>query len=176
VNPQRIILIGFMGSGKTTVGRILAARLGWDFADTDEMVEASTGATVPRVFEDFGERAFREKEAEALASLGQRTRLVVATGGGAPAQPRNSQFFSGSVSIFHLRVSLQAVRERTKGNPGRPLLALSESALRSLYESRQPVYNDMGSMVETEGRKPEDVADEILRLLGIQESQSAEDA
>jgi shikimate kinase len=176
VNPQRIILIGFMGSGKSTVGRILAGRMGWDFADTDELVEAGAGAPVTRIFGELGERAFREKEAEALVSLEQRTRLVIATGGGAPAQPRNSRFFSGPVSIFHLRVSLETVHERTKGNQGRPLLALSESALRILYESRQPVYNSMGRQVETEGRKPEDVAEEILGVLGIQESQSAQDA
>jgi shikimate kinase len=176
LKPQRIVLIGFMGSGKSTVGKILAARLGWDFVDTDEVVQERTGAPVTRIFEELGERAFREKEAHALASLEQRTRLVIATGGGAPAQPRNARFFSGSVSIFHLRVSLETVRERTRGNKGRPLLALSESALRSLYDSRQPVYNALGSPVETEGKEPAEVAEEILRLLGTQESQSAQDS
>ncbi|MGA2378636.1 MAG: shikimate kinase [Spirochaetia bacterium] len=172
MKPDRIILIGFMGSGKTTVGRILAARLGWDLVDTDELVEARAGAPVARLFQDLGERAFRDREAEALASLRQRTRLVVATGGGAPAQPRNRDFFSGPAAVFHLRVSLQTVRERTRENAGRPLLALSESALRALYESRMPVYDSMGTAVETEGRKPEEVAENILLLFRTQESQA----
>lgn len=176
MNPDRIVLIGFMGAGKTTVGRILAARLGWDLVDTDELVEAGTGAPVARIFQDLGERAFRDREAETLTSLRTRTRLVVATGGGAPAQPRNRDFFSGPAAVFHLRVSLQTVRERTRENTGRPLLALSESALRSLYESRLPVYDAMGTSVETDGRKPEEVAEDILRLLSVQESQSEHDA
>ena len=172
MNPDRIILIGFMGSGKTTVGRILAARLGWDLVDTDDLVEARAGAPVTRIFRDFGERAFRNMEAEALAALGRRTRLVVATGGGAPAQPRNQSFFTGPVVVFHLRVSLRTVRERTEGNTERPLLALPASALHSLYERRQPLYDSMGKGVETDGRRPEQVADDILLLLGAQDSQT----
>jgi shikimate kinase len=171
VNPDRVILIGFMGSGKTTVGRILAARLGWELVDTDELVEARAGAPVTRIFEDHGERAFRDEEAEALASLGKRTRLVIATGGGAPAQPRNRQFFSGPVAVFHLRVSLQTARERTKANTARPLLSLPEGVLHSLYEKRRPLYELMGKGVETEGRKPEQVAEEILMLIESQDSQ-----
>jgi shikimate kinase len=172
VKQDRIILIGFMGSGKTTVGRLVAARLGWDFMDTDDLVEAQAGAPVARIFEDFGEHVFRDKEADALASLGSRARLVIATGGGAPVQPRNRNFFSGRVAIFHLRVSLQTARERTMANRLRPLLSLSEGALHSLYEQRQPLYNSMGKGVETEGRKPEQVAEDILAQLETQDSQS----
>jgi shikimate kinase len=178
VNPDRIVLIGFMGSGKTTVGRILAARLGWDLVDTDALVEERAGAPVTRIFRDLGERKFREKEAEVLASLKNRRRLVVATGGGAPAQPPNKSFFSGGsdgvggAAVFHLRVSLHTARERTKGNSGRPLLELGESALHRLYQSRQPIYDALGTAVETEGRNPGEVADEVLELLRSQESQS----
>jgi shikimate kinase len=172
VSPDRVILIGFMGSGKTTVGKILAARLGWELVDTDELIEARTGEPVARIFRDHGERVFRDREVEALASLVQKHRLVVATGGGAPAQPRNRQFFSAPAAIFHLRVSLQTVRARTRGDSGRPLLSLSENALRALFDSRQPVYDAMGTSVETDGRTPGDVAEDILRLLAGQESQS----
>jgi len=172
VSPDRLILIGFMGSGKTTVGKILATRLGWELVDTDELVEARTGEPVRQIFRDHGERAFRDREAEALASLAQKRRIVVATGGGAPAQPRNLPFFSGRAAVFHLRVSLQTVRQRTHGDAGRPLLSLSENALRALYESRQPVYDSMGAPVETDGRTPEEVAQDILRMIGSQDSQS----
>ena len=172
MSPDRVILIGFMGSGKSTVGRLLAARLGWEFLDTDELVEARTGTAVTRIFRDQGERAFREQETEALASLEGKPRLVIATGGGAPAQPRNRAFFSSPAAVFHLRVSLEAVRERTRGDAGRPLLSLSPSALLALYASRQPIYDAMGTSVETDGRTPEEVAKEIAALLEAQDSQS----
>ncbi len=163
--PDRVILVGFMGSGKSTVGRILADRLGWDLADTDALIEARAGAPVRDIFRDLGERAFREKETEVMAALRGRTRLVVATGGGAPAQESNREFFSGAAAIFHLRVSLDAMRERTGNGTQRPLLALGGSALQSLYESRQPLYESLGISVETDGRTPEQVAEEILLLL-----------
>ena len=165
VIPDRVVLIGFMGSGKSTGGRILADRLGWEYADTDALIEAEAGAPVTDIFRDLGERIFREKEAEVMATLRGRTRLVVATGGGAPTQQRNRDFFSGAVAVFHLRVSLDAMRERTRRDTRRPLLLLGENALRSLYESRQPLYESMGTSVETDGRTPEQVAEEILLLL-----------
>ena len=84
--PQRIALIGFMGAGKTTVGAILAARLGWDFVDTDALIEVRAGAPVAAIFRERGEQAFRDLEADVLAELAQRQRAVIATGGGAPAQ------------------------------------------------------------------------------------------
>jgi shikimate kinase len=169
VIPDRIILIGFMGSGKSTIGRILANRLGWELADTDALIEERAGAPVADIFRDLGEHAFREKEAQVMATLRERTHLVVATGGGAPAQECNRDFFAGAVpgavAVFHLRVSLDAMRQRTGRDTHRPLLALGESALRSLYESRQPLYESLGRSVETDGRTPEQAADEILLLL-----------
>jgi shikimate kinase len=120
---------------------------------------------VADIFRDFGEQAFREREAEVMAALQGRKRLVVATGGGAPAQERNRDFFSGAVAIFHLRVSLDAMRKRTGRDTHRPLLGLGESALRSLYEARQPIYEALGRSVETSGRTPAQVAEEIFKLL-----------
>lgn len=163
--PDRVILIGFMGSGKSTVGRILAGRLGWELADTDALIESHAGAPVKDIFRDLGERAFRDKEADVLEGLGKRKQLVVATGGGAPAQARNREFFSGAAAIFHLRVSLDVMRRRTGNDAGRPLLALEADALRKLYEDRQPLYESLGIPIETDGRTPQQVAEEILLLL-----------
>ncbi len=165
MTPDRIALIGFMGSGKTTVGRILAARLGWELVDTDDLVEQRAGAPVADIFRDRGERAFRDLEAEVIASLAGRTRLVVATGGGAPAQPRNRGFFSGDTATFHLRVSYETARARTRGDPARPLLSLAEGAVRGLYASRQSVYEELGKGVETEGLAPEEVMENVVQLL-----------
>jgi len=163
-DSDRIVLIGFMGSGKTSVGRLLASRLDWELVDTDALVEARAGAMIADIFREKGEPAFRELEAEVLESLRGRRNLVVATGGGAPTQPRNREFFGGP-GVFYLRVSLENVLQRTRGNRGRPLLSQGEEAVRALYESRRPVYESMGTGVETDGRDPTAVAGEILRLL-----------
>jgi shikimate kinase len=165
VSADRIILIGFMGSGKSTVGRLLAEKLGWSFVDTDVLVETRGRADIPRIFREHGERAFREMEAAVLSSLAGRTRIVVATGGGAPAQEGNRGFFTGNVSVFHLRVSLELARERTRANRERPLLSLGESALRSLYESRQPIYESTGTGVETDGRDAKEIVEDIVGKL-----------
>jgi shikimate kinase len=163
-NAERIILIGFMGSGKTSVGRVLAARLGWDLVDTDSLVEAGAGATVADIFRNRGEPSFRALESEVLASLRGRRSVVIATGGGAPAQPPNRDFFTGQ-AVFHLRVSLGNALLRARGNRDRPLLSQGEEAVRALYENRQPIYESLGEGVETDGRDASSVAEEILGRL-----------
>jgi len=163
--PDRVVLIGFMGAGKTTVGRIVAERLGLDFVDTDRLVEERASAPIAAIFADRGEKAFRDIEAEALAALGGRRRVVVATGGGAPAEPRNRSFFTSGAATFHLRVSLEAARQRSVANALRPLLAQDDAAVRRLYLSRQPIYEQLGMSVDTDGRDPAEVAEEIIGLL-----------
>lgn len=163
MTPRRIVLIGFMGSGKTTVGRIVAERLGWEFVDTDACVEERAGTPISRIFREQGEKAFRDAEALVLEECGTRARLVVATGGGAPAQARNRGFFSTG-AIFHLKTSLATARERTRGDTARPLLQQEEDAVRVLYDGRQAFYDELGIPVDTDGRTPLDVADEILGL------------
>ena len=163
--PDRIALIGFMGAGKTTVGAILAARLGYTFVDTDAVIEQRAGAPVAVLFRERGEPAFREMEAAALAEMAGRRHVVIASGGGAPAQERNAGFFLRGAATFHLRVSLAAALQRTRGNTLRPLLAQDEATVRALFESRQPVYESLGVTVDTEGRKPEAIAEEIIGLL-----------
>ncbi len=167
--PARIVLIGFMGSGKSMVGRLLAARLGWHFADTDALVAEQEGASIARIFEEKGEPAFREAEARVLRELAARRNLVIATGGGAPAQPGNAWFFSAAgddgPAVFHLRVSLAAARARTHGDRGRPLLARGDAEVKRLYEGRLPLYESMGEGIETDNRSPESVAEEISRIL-----------
>lgn len=167
--PARVVLIGFMGSGKSIVGRLLAARMGWQFADTDAVVVEREGASIARIFEAKGEPGFREAEARALRELAPRRNIVVATGGGAPAQPGNAWFFTTSdeaeVAVFHLRVSLASVRERTHGDRGRPLLARGEAEVKKLYEGRLPLYERLGEGIETDNRSPESIAEDITRRL-----------
>jgi shikimate kinase len=163
--PARIILIGFMGSGKSSVGRILAERLGYELVDTDALLEERAGAPIARIFRERGEPAFRALESEVLSAVANRPRSVIATGGGAPAHPPNRRFFTRGDAIFHLRVSLEAARRRTGENADRPLLAQDEEAVHRLYQGRQPVYEELGQSVDTDDRTPAAVAEEIMRLL-----------
>jgi shikimate kinase len=170
--PSLIALIGFMGSGKSTVGGILAEKLGYGFADLDSIVESVAGDTVAEIFKKRGEEAFRVLETKCLLKLEKRSRLVVASGGGTPMQKASAGFFSRSAATFHLEVSLETALARTIGNDSRPLLAGDPSAIRSLYESRLPVYRSLGRTVATDGKSPAEVADEIVSLLSGYQSSS----
>jgi shikimate kinase len=167
--PGRIVLIGFMGSGKSMVGRLLATRLGYHFADTDALVVDREGASIARIFAERGEPAFREAESAVLEHLAHHRKIVVATGGGVPAQPRNAWFFTGDtagIAVFHLRVSLAAARDRTRNDRGRPLLSRGDAEVRELYDQRIPLYERLGTAIETDDRTPEAVAGEIIEILG----------
>jgi shikimate kinase len=170
--PRLIALIGFMGAGKTTVGRILADELGYEFVDTDDLIVAGAGAPISEIFRQEGEPSFRRRETEALHSLARRSRTVIAAGGGAPAQESNRDFFRTRARTFHLRVSMENARGRAQapGAPVRPLLSQEETAVRQLYAYRRSVYEALGQPVETDGRSPQEVAAEIVRLLKPRES------
>jgi shikimate kinase len=164
--PARICLIGFMGSGKSTVGPLLAGRLGWEFVDLDTLVEARAGCPIAAVFEEHGEGRFRALEAACLRDAAERRRVVIATGGGAPMGVANRWFFedTGTV-VFHLGVSLDEAMARTRGDTSRPLLARKADDVHRLYESRLPLYRELGTEVLTDGKTPEEVAAGILALL-----------
>ncbi len=163
--PARIALIGFMGSGKTTVARILARALDYEPVDLDTLIERRAGSTVARIFAEQGEGIFRDREAEALASLASRERIVIAAGGGAPIDERNRDFFLRLARTFYLRVSLESARQRAEGGVARPLLRGDAAAVRLRYEKRLPLYGSLGQEVDTETRTPEEVAQRILSLL-----------
>ncbi len=136
-NHRQIVLVGFMGSGKTTVGRRLAKLLGIPFIDTDSLVEKKAGMTAAEIFAASGEQRFRELETAALAKAVQAPAAVIAAGGGLPAQPENAPLLAGR-TVVYLEVPLDVVRRRTKGDTSRPLLARPDLA--SLYEARCRIY------------------------------------
>jgi shikimate kinase len=164
--PRLIALIGFMGSGKSTVGRELADRMGWDFADLDSLIEEREGARVAEIFASRGETAFRLLESRYLAGLAGRERLVVAAGGGTPVSAANREFFTRAATFF-LSVSLPVALERTGADPSRPLLARGLAALRELYDSRLPVYRSLGMEIDTDPLTPAEVAVRIMAVLGV---------
>jgi 3-dehydroquinate synthase/shikimate kinase/3-dehydroquinate synthase len=157
-----IVLIGFMGSGKSTVGRTLAQRTGLPFADTDALIEAHEGMTVPEVFEEKGEPYFRELERKIVSEVLGGAEAVVALGGGAAGDPVVAAALEWA-NVVYLETSFQEVWRRVRASD-RPLLKLRDP--RALYEERTPTYRRLaGVTVTTDGRDPETVAAEIEALV-----------
>ena len=165
-----IFLIGFMGSGKTTVGGLMAERLGWAFADLDDLIVRSAGLTVAEIFAREGEEGFRRRETEAVRAAAAGRRSVVATGGGAACREENLALMLASGRVVALAVSAAEAVRRTGSRSGRPLLdgrADPLAAATALLSARQPFYARAHLRVETDGQTPAEAASEILGGLGL---------
>ena len=165
-----IFLIGFMGSGKTTVGRVLAERLGWSFADLDELIVRSAGLSVAEIFAREGEEGFRRRETEAVRTAAAGQRSVVATGGGAACRDDNLALMLGSGRVVALAVSAAEAVRRTGSRSGRPLLDGSVdplAAATALLSARQAFYARAHLQVETDGRTPDQAVGAIISGLGL---------
>jgi len=158
--PDRIVLVGFMGSGKTTVGASLARLLGWTLVDMDARIEEEAGLSVAAIFRDRGEASFRERETRLALELRDRERLVVAAGGGAFATPATRDALRvGAVTVW-LRCDVETILARVPLDGSRPLASSRETILRLLAE-REPSYRLADLTVDASGRSPEAVAREI---------------
>ena len=165
--PASLWLVGLSGAGKTTVGPIVARKLGWEFVDLDAEIERRTGAGVADLFETGGEVGFRAAEAEASDALLGRAGIVVATGGGWMARDDIRRGGRGCARVW-LRVSPQTAARRLAADATvRPLLGRDdvEAALRSLLERRSRAYEEAEIAVDTDGRSPADVAERLLERL-----------
>ncbi len=158
-------IVGYMGSGKTTVGRILARTLGWEFVDLDRTIAKETGRGIPEIFAHSGEEHFRDLEHRALvAALDGGSERVVACGGGIVVRPENRDRLAGAATVF-LREDTGVLYERTRGTD-RPLRAASREEFERRYEGRLPYYRGVADLeVPASGRPPEEVAKEIARWL-----------
>lgn len=161
-----VILVGLMGAGKTTVGERLAARLDRPFVDTDELLVATAGRTVPELFADVGESGFRALERTAVADACSSPQpLVIACGGGAVLDPENRRTMSGAGVVVWLRATPQHLAERVGDDDGRPLLAGPGAldTLERLAQVRAPSYEAASDVVvDTDGLAPDAVAERVL--------------
>lgn len=171
--PRAVFLIGFMGAGKTSVGRALARRLRWRFVDLDDRIEARAGRSIAAIFAESGEEAFRQAETAALRDLLGELHVerpaVVALGGGAPVRKENAELLTacGELLVF-LDAPFEVVRARCRATPTeRPLIREPEPA-RQLYEDRRPHYLKASLRVDTASQSVEQAAAEIAMALSLE--------
>jgi shikimate kinase len=157
---HNLALIGFMGTGKSSIGRLVAARLQFEFVDTDAWIEARADMTIPQLFAEEGEAAFRQHEQAVVEALRARQRLVIATGGGLGANPANLQSLRTHAWIVCLCASPQIIWNRTRHHDHRPLLQTPDppARIRELLAQREPVYRQADLLVSTEFRSASEVA------------------
>lgn len=169
--PRRISLIGFMGSGKTTVARLLGLKTGYKYIDLDSLIEQRTGMSVQEIFKVEGEKVFRSYESQALMTLQEQNGIVISTGGGTPIQENNRRFFSELSFTVFLYVSFDEMLKRTfagkKTSDLRPLLQQPVKDIENLYRQRLPVYESLGIKVITDNATPMEICDEIAFLFGL---------
>ncbi len=161
---QNIILIGMMGTGKSTVGEILAAELGYTLIDLDAAIVADAGMTIPEMFELHGEAFFRQAETDALRKVvSAGGRQIIATGGGAVLNPVNCELMSGGGLVVALTAQAEEIIERVKGDSNRPLLAgNAEERIRAILEERKHAYQFAHCTVDTSRRGADEVAQLVL--------------
>jgi shikimate kinase len=167
----RVFMVGPMGSGKSTVGRMLAGLLDCDFVDSDAEIEARCGADIPWIFDVEGEKGFRRREAAVLSDLAQRSKVVIATGGGAVVTEINRQLMSETGVVVYLEVSVEQQLKRTGSGEGRPLLAEGdrEETLRKLMEERESLYRGVADLIiSANGGNARRVARQIQEQLAAQ--------
>jgi shikimate kinase len=163
--PRRIVLTGFMGSGKSTVGPLVAGRLGWTFLDVDDVIEAEAGATIAELFARHGEAPFRSREHATIARLAAGDALVLALGGGAIEHPatRSLLLTTPGTLLVHLEVELATTLARCRGTEHtRPILA-DQANLASRYQRRLPLYRTAHVSIPVDALTPEQIVDAILR-------------
>ncbi|GAB4448547.1 MAG: shikimate kinase [Anaerolineae bacterium] len=162
-----LVLTGFMGTGKTTIGRLLAGQLGYEFVDTDVLIEERQGRTIPEIFAELGEAAFRRMEAELAVELGRREGLVISTGGRLMLDPANAAALGRRGRVFCLVASPEEILRRLQSDTDhpRPLLAGDNPGERiaALLAERAAGYGRF-RQVDTSGRPPQQVAAELLAL------------
>jgi shikimate kinase len=161
---QNIALIGFMGTGKSSVGQIVAQQLHFTFLDTDHVIESRTGKSISDLFAQDGEAAFRELEKKIVAELAARKKTVISTGGGLPVNPDNLASLKTHALTVCLWASAEKIWERVRSQTHRPLLNEPDplAKIKKLLEQREPFYRQADVLLNTEMRALKDVAQQVI--------------
>lgn len=164
-SKKAIVLVGFMGAGKSTVGRALANLSGLPLVDLDALIVQRQGRTIPAIFAEQGEATFRRYETEALRSLNDASPIILAMGGGIVGRQENWQLMRRLGAVIYLRANWDTLRARLAGSTGRPLATAdrTEADVKSLWQQRVPLYEQADLIVDTDGREVDEVAREIFR-------------
>ena len=164
---KNIVLVGPMGSGKTTIGRHLARELNQDFFDTDHEIIDKTGVTIDHIFDIEGEEGFRERESKILENLCQMSNIILATGGGIVILPKNRKILRNAGQVVYLFSSVDQLLRRTAKSKTRPLLENStdrKKTMTELVKARDVYYREVASIVvDTTGKKLQEVINIIIR-------------
>ena len=159
---KNIYLVGFMGSGKSTVGKILAEKLNMKFVDIDKLIEEKEGMKIKDIFEQKGESYFRELERKQIEAIVNQEGLVVSTGGGLGANLNNMNLMKKNGDVVWLDVSLNTVLDRLKNDQDRPLLKQPTEKIKQLFEERKNVYRLANIRINADKKTPSQIVEEIL--------------
>ena len=167
-----VALIGFMGTGKTSVGRLVADLLHFDYLDTDETIQTHTGRTITEIFKTDGEPAFRALEQKVVQELAGRKRTVISTGGGLPANPDNLASLKAHALVACLWASPEKIWERVRHQGHRPLLhdADPQAKIRELLAAREPFYKQADVLLNTDLRSVREVAQQVVHQFRLESS------
>jgi len=168
MGKTNIILIGPMGSGKSTIGNLLSKKLHREFIDSDHYIEHKTGVDIPRIFDVEGEEGFRQRETDALTDLSELNDMVIATGGGSVMRPANQHLLNTTGFIVFLDTSIHQQMSRLKKDKKRPLLQTADprAKLEELLEIRKPIYQSLADYtVKTDHKYAKSILNEIINNL-----------
>ncbi len=161
-----LYLVGFMGTGKTTIGRAVAQRLGFNLLDSDHEIEVKYGKPIAQIFASEGEPVFRQYEREFIENGHPASKQVVACGGGLVVQPGMLELLRSKGVVICLHASIETILRRTAGHRHRPLLNVEdpEVRIRTLYAEREPIYRQSGTVILTDSRPMSDIVNHVMRV------------
>ena len=170
---NNIFLVGLMGSGKTTIGKIIAKKLNYKFIDSDALIEEKTGVKVPLIFEYEGEAGFRKRETKILSEIIKMNSIVLATGGGIILSKTNRQLLTKSSVVIYLNATIKELVKRLANDKDRPLIQNvdKETKLRELIERRGSLYESIADyIIQTKEKRASEIANEIILNLRTNEN------
>jgi len=167
-NTRNIVLVGFMGTGKSAVGRELQRATGFGLVDVDAEVERAEGMSIEEIFNNSGEGAFRDAEAREIRRISEGRGQIISTGGGAVLRKDNMDVLLDAGVVVCLTATAESVYKRTRHNTKRPLLQCDDplEQIRKMLDERRPFYEKADVMVSTEGKSPYEIAEEVLEAVG----------